>query len=58
MERERISTLQIKPSVSVSLREGYTDEAFTIRSATDFTLVTYPLTIVNGTLIVDQIAVK
>lgn len=43
---------------TVTLRGGYTDSGFTTRTATDFTSVTNPLTIKNGTLVLDQIIVK
>ncbi|BDV43931.1 hypothetical protein GURASL_28540 [Geotalea uraniireducens] len=44
--------------VTVVLQGGYTDDAFSSRSATDLTSVTAPLTVGNGTLILDQIAVQ
>ena len=47
-----------KAGVTVTLVGGYTDAAFTTRTATDFTSVTNPLTIVNGKLILDHIIIK
>ncbi|MBK5276250.1 MAG: hypothetical protein JJE30_14535 [Desulfuromonadales bacterium] len=47
-----------KAGVTVKLVGGFTDAAFTTRTATDFTSVTYPLTIVNGKLILDHIIIK
>jgi len=46
-----------RAGVTATLRGGYTDDAFSSRTATDFTAVTAPLTIVNGTLIADQVTV-
>lgn len=46
-----------RADVTATLRGGYTDAAFTTRSATDFTLVTGPLVIENGALILDQITI-
>jgi len=46
-----------KAGVTATLRGGYTDAAFSTRTATDFTSVAAPLTIVNGTLVLDQVTV-
>lgn len=43
---------------TATLRGGYTDDAFSTRTATDCTSVTSPLTVKNGTLVMDQISVK
>ncbi|QOX78504.1 IPT/TIG domain-containing protein [Trichlorobacter lovleyi] len=45
-------------TTTVTLRGGYTDSGFSTRLPTDFTSVTYPLTIKNGTLVLDQIIIK
>lgn len=47
-----------RTGVTVTLRGGFTDAAFDTRTATDFTSVAYPLTIENGTLVLDQFAIK
>lgn len=47
-----------RAGVTVTLRGGYTDDAFSTRTATDLTSITYPLTIETGTLVLDQIAVR
>jgi len=46
-----------RAGVTATLRGGYTDAAFSVRSATDFTSVTGPLVIENGTLIIDQLSI-
>jgi uncharacterized repeat protein (TIGR02543 family) len=46
-----------RSGVTATLRGGYTDAAFSVRSATDFTSVTAPLVIEYGTLILDQVSI-
>jgi hypothetical protein len=46
-----------RAGVTATLRGGYTDAAFSTRSATDFTSVTAPLVIEDGTLIIDQLSI-
>lgn len=46
-----------RAGVTATLRGGYTDAAFSTRSATDFTSVTGPLVIEDGALIIDQLSI-
>jgi len=46
-----------RAGVTATLRGGYTDAAFSVRSATDYTSVTAPLVMENGTLILDQVSI-
>jgi len=46
-----------RAGVTATLRGGYADGAFSTRSATDFTWVTGPLVIEDGTLIIDQLSI-
>lgn len=51
------STAFNRSNVTATLKGGF-DSTFSNRSPTDFTSISYPLTIQTGTLILDQIAVK
>jgi|GEM_PF-3708816 len=46
-----------RAAVTATIKGGF-DNAFATRASTDFTDIIYPLTIQNGTLILDQIIVK